>query len=305
MSRRWCSARDVAVLSAVAALSAVVLVLTACTPVSPAPPAPDEELPAGISVRVFQSRFDYASRTLKVSVTNDGNSDLDLRDAAFSSPYFAGQTHYGDDLVLSPGMTRDLPVVLPSPVCSTAGEASGAPDPATVVLTWQDPDGRVLSTSVTPRDDTDVLAQILAEECLAEAVRAVASIAVGDELRIDDGDGKPMARVDITIAPTGAAGTLTLTGVRSTVLLAPTTGESWPLSVALTADSQPLTVALDLRPTRCDPHAIAEDKRGTVFPLELSASSTDLGTRSGLIDVTVSDHVRSQIYDWITQYCNS
>ena len=136
-------------------------------------------------------------------------------------------------------------------------------------------------------------------------MRAVASITAGDQLRIDDGASRPTAWVDITIAPTGAAGTLTLTGVRSTVLLAPTAAESWPISAELTADSQPLTVALDLRPTRCDPHAVAEDKRGTVFPLELSASSADLGTRSGLVDVPVSDEVRSQIYAWIAQYCDS
>ena len=117
MSRRRCRARDVIVLMA----GVGVLVLSACTtvPVAPqTPQAPHDELPAGVSVRVFQSRFDYATRTLKVSVTNDGDADLDLRDAAFSSPDFAGQTHYGDDLVLSPGMTRDLPVALPAPVCS-------------------------------------------------------------------------------------------------------------------------------------------------------------------------------------------
>lgn len=290
-------ARDIAAIAVVISLA---LALTACTPV---PAAPDAELPDGVSVRVFQSRFDHVSRTLIVSVSNDGTAGFDLRDAAFSSPHFAGQTHYGDDLVLSPGMTRDLPVALPAPVCSTTTDADGARDPATVVLGWQDADGHAQSAAVVPTDDTDVLDRISAEDCLAESVRVLASISAGDTLRIDDGGDKPVAWVDITIVPTGASGTLDVSLVRSTVLLAPTTAETWPVDAVITADSAPLTRALDLRPTRCDPHAIAEDKRGTVFQLDVRASGTDVESRSGVIDVPVSDAVRSQIYDWITRYC--
>ena len=295
-------ARDVAVF-ATAGFCAVALALTACTTVPTAPVAelPDAELPDGISVRIFQSRFDYASHTLKLSVTNESDADFDLRDAAFSSPQFAGHARYSDDLVLSPGMTRDLPVVVPAPACDSGADANSPS--ATVVLGWQDVDGHAQQGTVTPTDDTDALARIFAEDCLAESVRTLASISTSDRLRIDAGGAPPTAWVDITITPTGAAGTLSVSQVRGTVLLAPTTAETWPVGAALTADSAALTLAIDLRPTRCDPHAIAEDKRGTVFQLEVVASGADGESRAGTIDVPVTDQVRSEIYDWIGQYC--
>jgi len=70
--------------------------------------------------------------------------------------------------------------------------------------------------------------------------------------------------------------------------------------VALTVDgrSQTSAVTLTLVPARCDPHAVAEDKRGTVFPLRVSVDGT-----SGTVYVAADAEVKAALYDFVRAAC--
>jgi hypothetical protein len=59
----------------------------------------------------------------------------------------------------------------------------------------------------------------------------------------------------------------------------------------------PLTVA----PARCDPHAIAEDKQGTRFPVTVRLDG-GIGAAATVI-VAVDDGTRAALYDAIRRAC--
>jgi hypothetical protein len=90
-------------------------------------------------------------------------------------------------------------------------------------------------------------------------------------------------------------------GVARTVLLRPPTTDSWPLGTAYAASGQPALVTLDIVPNNCNTHTVAEDKRGTFFPFEVT---TEAGAQ-GPVYIGVSDAVRGQLYDYIAHdYCH-
>ena len=279
-------------------VAALVLLGAACTG-PPGPTAPtgaptaSSGLPGGIGVRIFQTRFDYAERVLEVAVSNDGPAGFALLSASFASPHFADAARHADPVHLAPGMTRHLRVRLADPVCTdrTAG-------PATVTLSWDTPGGGTASATVAPRDDTGALERIAGEDCLVAAVDSVVTITPAERLRTAaPGSGAAAsAWLDVTLTPTGRAGTVTIDRVRPTTLLAPATGTDWRVGVTVDADAPRRTISLELRPARCDPHAVAEDKRGTVLPVAVRPGAGPAGT----YNLSVGDALRRDIYAWIT-----
>jgi hypothetical protein len=281
-------------------LAALVLLCTACTAVPPAPSA-SASLPEGIGVRIFQNRFDYAERMLEIAVSNDGPSAFALVSASVSSPQFTDAARYAESVNLAPGMTRNLRVRLADPVC--AGRRTG---PATVTLRWAVEGGGTASATVTPLDDTGALERISGEDCLVAAVDSVVTITPAERLRIEGAEGPAGASgaaasawLDVTLTPTGEAGAVTIDRVGDTTLLAPVTGTDWPVGLTIEADSPRQTISLEFRPARCDSHAVAEDKRGTVLPIAVGPDAGPAGT----YNLSVGDALRGEIYAWITARC--
>ena len=60
----------------------------------------------------------------------------------------------------------------------------------------------------------------------------------------------------------------------------------------------PTTVHLPLVPLRCDPHAVQEDKRGTVFNVEV-----ELDGEPGLVQVAATEDMRGRILTWVADWC--
>ena len=76
---------------------------------------------------------------------------------------------------------------------------------------------------------------------------------------------------------------------------------TYPLDVAIdAADRAPVVIDLPIRPTRCDPHAVQEDKRGTLFRVWVS-----LGGEPGDIEVYVGDDMRGRILTWVPTWCEA
>lgn len=264
-----------------------------------------ESLPGGITVAVQQSRSDVAQRRLKVSVTNDGPDPLTVTGLRFSAPQFTEPAVWPkDSTTVRPGTTVDLPVALASPDCSADG-------PPTVTLrflaagTANDADPREHEATVTPDDPFDRLPALRTEDCLAEAVAAVATITASGPVRITDVGGSPAAALDLVIAPTGAGGSLRIDSVTGTTLLAPAdpaTGDrrdELTIGVTVDADAGTTTIPLTFVPNRCDAHAIAEDKRGTILPLHVTGPD---GV-TGIVPVPVDEATRSALYAFVAKAC--
>ncbi len=272
-----------------ALLAVIALGLGGCAPLA-------SELPAGISVTAFQTRPDYAIRQLELKVANDSAAPLTVLTVELHSSRFSTPVRFDRPQRVPVGAARDLPVRLSEPTC-----LEGAPVDE-VLIEFQLEDGRT-GTSTQAIDDTSTLDRITAEDCLAVAVAEHAAIAGPAEAAWTAG-ARASAVLDFTVTPTGTAGTLTISAVRATVLLSLADEAGAAIdeqSVNLVVDDPSATAVMQVRvlPARCDPHAIAEDKRGTFFPVDVAVTDGPSGT----IDVPVSDAVRASLYEYIADWC--
>jgi hypothetical protein len=264
-----------------------------------------------ISAKVNQLRDNYSKQIVSIELTNTSDAVQTVLGARLESALFTAAISWQASpagIELPPGQAKSLPAQLPAPVCQPAGPGQAAPDVALRVA----PDeagsaGPTASPASAPEivlpasDPYQVLARNNAEMCLAQAAEAVAVFRLDPGLEVA-ADGRT-AVVRLLIAPRDAgagagAGTLTIARIDGTTLLAEDSAVPWPRDVPVHAGAASSELRLGIRPARCDPHAVAEDKVGTLLPLRVS-----VGGRDGVLKVDAGQLLRGRIYDFVTAAC--
>lgn len=271
-----------------------VLLLTGCT--SPTGTM-DVAAPPSLTVDVTQGRTDRDARVIVMDVTNTGDSPIRLISAELDTPQFVNAAVWSRGTTLAPGLTVSLRAPLSDPVCPL--EDDSAP---TVTIDYETENGAG-STTLEPSQSTGMLAIIGRDDCISVLAAQHAEIRVADTVDWTPGAHQP-ALLELLIGPTGAEGSLGITDARSTILLSlvdetGATVEALPLGLTVTAASAEQRITLRLVPARCDPHAIAEDKRGTIMVLEVETSDGARGTAY----YSSSDDVKASLYAYVTDYC--
>ena len=294
--------------------SAVALVLlgaVACSPDSgpaltgsgsspaAAPPGP---LTAGLS----QFRDNYSRQIIEIQLSNTTGAAVTVLAARLQSPLFAsgaGWTAAGAGTELPPGQTKSLPARLPAASCPGPAEhSSRAPESGAVVeVRFLGAAGAPAKSFTVPADDPfGVLARNNAEMCVAQAADAVAGFRFSPGLTLS-ADART-AVVHLVITPRNAAGagagTLTIHSIGGTTLLAEDRSAPWPRGLRVDAAGPARELPLRIRPARCDPHAVAEDKVGTLFPLRVTVAG-----REGVLKIDAGALLRGRIYDFVTSAC--
>ena len=266
-------------------------VLAGCSP-APAP------LPSGVSVSIQQNRDDYGPRRLEIVVSNDGAEAITVTRASFDSAGFVAPAAWNRPATIEPGTTTNLRVQLAAADCAGKPGSTGASD-SSVALDFTLPDGSAGSATVTPSDPFDAIATVTAQDCAADAVGTIVDVAFAEKLRTASRDGELTALLDLTFTPTGSAGSVTVHSVSDTILVRSPSSTGWGVEKTLTAASAPLTVTLDFIPNNCRLHTVAEDKRGTFFPLAVTLDAREL-----TYPVAASTALKKQVYAYIADYCN-
>jgi hypothetical protein len=281
----------------------------AATKSTPAPPTVVD----GLGLSVLQNRPDYGKRVLQLSVTNETDEPVTVVAARFESAQFATPALWSKLTEVPAGLIRQLPVQLGEAVCPTP-----AAHPS-LVVTVVDASGSTRDVAATPSDPFGVLERIAREDCLDDAVATIATLRLDDSLRVSGDGSDAVAHVRLVVEPVPAATdtpsggapegdgsdgesrgrALQLDSVGSTILLAPAKGATWPLDATFSPGDATTDFELDAVPARCDPHAIAEDKRGTFLPVAVSVE----GGLAGTVFVPSSDTLRLAIYDFIASRC--
>lgn len=260
-----------------------------------------DALPDGVTVDVYQTRTDVPARGLQIAVTNESADDLTIASAELVSSQFAGSAVWsprpGGTLVRA-GTTVDLPVSLPEAACAEPHPA------ASVRLGFLTASGERGTAILPALDRYERLPAMRAEECLGEAVGGVVRLTIDGPIRIDASGTQPVAFVPVAVTPTGGTGSVTIVAVEDTVLLALSDGAGaptsrLPLEVRIDANDPPGAFEIPFVPGRCDPHAIAEDKQGTVIVLDARVSTGE----TGRIRIPASAATRSSIYDYVATTC--
>lgn len=266
----------------------VLLGVVGCGPTAPT------GLPDGVRVEVLQGRSDYSSETLVIRIINGSTIDLTVTGARLDAAGFAEPAVVDRVSHVRAGTTVDLRAPVPEADC-----VSGPGEPhATLTVGSGD------TVTVPAGDPLGTLERLHSSGCIAGQVDTVADVSVGAPV-IEGSGREAVAVLPLTVAPTGAAGRIEITGVASTPLLRPdpaaaaTDADNWPVSVAIDAVSAPATVQLRVVPARCDPHAIAEDKVGTVLVLTVATPSGETGSYR----LVPAEDVRQALLDFVSDTC--
>jgi hypothetical protein len=282
-TRRPRSARD----AALAVLAALFTGLTGCSGTSPV------ALPSGVSVEVHQYRSDRQTRALTLGVRNDSTADITITAARFSSPAFARPADWPkDETTIPAGVKRDLRVSLPDAVCDVTDAMPR------VILRFSLPSGVAGEATLRAGDPYDSLERILGEDCDAAAVAAVVEVE-GTALRVQGSGAASVGHLTVELRPQGGRGRVRLVGVASTLLITSPDRLGWPLNVTVAGGAPPSSVELPLVPNRCDPHAVAEDKVGTRFPVE-ALTGDGVARRFPL---RLAEGMRTQLLRFVAQHC--
>ncbi|KUM33860.1 hypothetical protein AR539_13665 [Arthrobacter sp. EPSL27] len=259
--------------------------------------------PAGpVTATINQLRDNYGNHIIAIQLTNTTAGPVTVLGAGLTSALFAETIEWPatpGGIELPPGQTKILPAQLRDPECGL--QTAGPDEGATVKL---DLDAAMAAATVPAADPYGVLGRNNAEMCLAAAAAAVAGIRLDPELAVS-ADGQS-AILGLVITPRTTPGavnpdstsTLTINWIDGTTLLGEDPAAPWPRSVSVHTGGAPQHFGLGIRPARCDPHAIADDKVGTLLPLRVS-----VGGRDGVLKIDAGTLLRGRIYEFMTAAC--
>jgi hypothetical protein len=266
-----------------------------------------------VAAEISQFRDNYSKQIIEIQLTNNTTASLTVLGAELTSPLFSSGIIWrptDGGVELPPGQAKSLPAPLPAPDCtlgSASASAGGREGAATVSLRLAaiaGPAGQQPATAPAA-DPYGVLTRNNAEMCLAEAASAVAAFRLEPELEVSADARTAVVRLTITPRNSGTGGprTLTIDRIDGTTLLEEDPGAPWPRSVEVSSGGdgvggQSAVLRLLIRPARCDPHAVAEDKVGTLLPLRVR-----VGGREGVLKVEAGALLRGRIYDFVTSAC--
>lgn len=299
MPRRATIAPRVAALLVVAAA-----VLSGCSPTAPADPGslaqpgPVTVTDVAVTAEVYRSRIDPSRGGIQLSVRNDAAVPLTIVGARLESPALQQPIVRERTTVIGPGLTRDLALTLTAAACP-----ADEPEPPQAVLVVQLIDGSTAEVAVPTVDRIGQWAEWVAAECFAAAVAERVQLTVRHDPTRDDGS---LIGLLLDIAPrSGARGAeVALVSLSDTVLFGLVQAAdgarvtSAPLPPEAAGGTAAASIPLLLTPARCDAHAIADDKQGTLFRVAVQVDG-----QPGVVTVVADDATRAALYDAYTRAC--
>ena len=283
------------------AVAAVALLAAGCasdadpSASSPTPAAPSQTaLPDTLTAYVDQSRVARVGRSVFVRLVNEAEATVTVTRAEISSDRF-GEVLWtaepGGKEIVNEG---DLEFELPAATCGTGSDAD-------VRLTYRVGDGPELVSDTLATDRYGAIALFLDRDCAEQAMGEAAEVVVGEHRVV--GEGRELFfELPVTLTATGERSDVSFDGFEGTVLFrtvppTPLFGEYAGLALEAGVSED---VVLRLAPTRCDPHALAEDKVGTLVGVNVSGPGLPPGAAYYL---PISDDARADLRGFFATYC--
>ncbi|MFS0703155.1 hypothetical protein AB6N23_01400 [Cellulomonas sp. 179-A 9B4 NHS] len=230
-----------------------------------------EALPAAVvealSVEVGQARTDRLARVVELRVRNAGPVDVRVVEGRLTTATTGAPAVTDRVRDVRGGATRSLRAALAPPVCPDGAAGATASDPEAVVeLDVVDAAGRAGTVRLTPADGSDELRRIHGEDCAARAVASGLALTLDETLATRREGDTLVADLVLRVRAVPGGPHVRVHEVGGTTLLRPAGAlGAWAVAVDSAAPPPDGRVVLPVVPARCDLHAIAEDKRGTVL----------------------------------------
>ena len=208
---------------------------------------------APLTATLQRSTLFETHRSLRLTVTNGGNQDVEIAAVQLDSPLFEP---------VAP-QVRDVPVpasdhvAIPLPF-GTAQCDDVAADPPELIARLASDDVRVAIEEIP----SGVLSELNTEECAATAVLASVDLHLGDTWQRTEGR---TIEGEVELAQRSSGVTATLDELRGNVIFAVSTGGGAGSALEV-ADATPTAAGpVAITAARCDPHALIEYKRTFIF----------------------------------------
>ncbi|MGA8987542.1 hypothetical protein [Aeromicrobium sp.] len=248
-------------------------------------------LPDGVVVHIDQSRVERKGRVLFLRVENNTRRDLTIRKYVLTSPRFATVRWSGMKQV---GATyeADLQFTMPLGRCGT--------DIAAMVrLTYRLGAGPAKESTARADDRYGNAADFADRDCARTTLEAAARIVVG-EPRVSGAGRASVLQLPVTMTPSGHRDDVRFAGFGSTVLFRQAPDSPARVDVPLGPGDPPAALVMTVVPARCDPHALAEDKVGRLFPVKVVADG--VGEQASYF-LPLSRSQRKAFLDYFRERC--
>lgn len=248
--------------------------------------------PDGLTTYVDQIRDLRATRDVFVQLVNETGHEITVSRAEIISDAFEDVTWTGEK-----SFSRDaaLDFEMPRTRCPDGLDVD-------VRLTYRIDGGEELVSTTTATDRYGAIGTLVARDCARHTLEEAADVELGEH-RVEGRGRRSVFRLPVTLTPTGDRAGVAFRGFGDTVLFevaapAPRVGTARP--VPLGADDPAVTVTLGLVPARCDPHALAEDKVGTLVPVHVRAPGLD---REASYDLPIDERTRGDLKAFWAAHC--
>lgn len=263
---------------------------------APDPPAAPQEaaFPADLTAYVDQSRVERVGRSVFVRLVHDGEGTVTVLRAEIASERFGEVEWTGEKTFQN---EADLDFELPVGACGTGSDAD-------VRLTYRLDDGPELVSETLATDRYGAIALFLERDCAEQTLGEAASIETGPHRVVGEGRDS-VFELPVRFVPTGARDDVEFAGFEGTVLFSTAPGtpvhpEVAPVPLTSQPTGEPTEVLLRLVPGRCDPHALAEDKVGTLVYVYVDAPGLADGSSFYL---PLEDETRADLRGFFGTHC--
>ena len=208
---------------------------------------------APLTATLQRSTLFETHRSLRLTVTNGGNQEVEIAAVQLDSPLFEPVAAQVRDVPVPPGDRVAIPLPFGTAQCDDVAD-----DPPELIARLAGDDVRVAIEEIP----SGVLSELNTEECAATAVLASVDLHLGDTWQRTEErtiEGK------VELAQRSSGVTATLDELRGNVIFAVSTGGGAGSALEV-ADATPTAAGpVAITAARCDPHALIEYKRTFIF----------------------------------------
>lgn len=257
----------------------------------PAPAAPAADEPELTAVALYGRHAAVRGRA-DIRIANRGPGTVELEHYRVEHPLFARVDRLPRRSTLPPdGRERIVPVPFGAPRCEVDD-----PTGARVVVGVRTGDG-VRDVAVPLSDGEPGLVRAHRLACAAQAVTAAASFDLGPQWVPEQGPEGLTARTTLRLERRGP-GTIAVTQLSGNILFTVSHPAGQPL-LTLPAEQDAAELAVRVRASRCEAHALTESKTSFTFPVFAAVGDAE----PALVSMTVSPPARAALQDLLDRTC--
>jgi hypothetical protein len=221
------------------------------------------ESAAPLTATLQRSTLFETHRSLRLTVTNGGNQDVEIAAVQLDSPLFEPVAPQVRDVPVAASDRVAIPLPFGMAQCDDVAD-----DPPELIARLAGDDVRVAIEEVP----SGVLSELNTEECAATAVLASVDLQLGDtwqrtEARTIEGE--------VELARRSSGVTATLDELRGNVIFAVRAGDGPGSALEVGDATRRAAGPVAITAARCDPHALIEYKRTFIFTAYVAVDDGD------------------------------